>query len=448
MFAPVLFESITGRAAKGGIIDLRLTDIREFSKDKHKKTDDYPYGGGWGMVMTPQPLYDAWRSAAFRGGGDVPTARTIYMGPQGAKLTQKKALELSKEKHLVIVCGRYEGVDERVLELIADEELSIGDYVLTGGEIPAMALIDCITRLLPGTLPDDEAFIGESHYNGLLEYPQYTRPPSFMGKGVPELLLNGNHKDIGRWRAGASIGRTRKKRPDLLAAHQRRYSIGTAANMRDMGGYAAKGGAITRWRVFLRSDRLYDFGEDGKAALLGLGLTTIIDLRSNDEAGRAPNSITQGDGVDCHLVQLLPEPLINKAIDEKPFEELYILFAERGKKKIGKVFKIMAKCNGLCLFHCHAGKDRTGIIATLLLLLAGVSRDDVIADYQVSGTYFRTKINQAASDINEAYPKTIEHFIAHIEKKYGGAEAYLLDAGLTVAEIEMLLDKFLGYAIP
>jgi tRNA (guanine37-N1)-methyltransferase len=230
MFPPVLGESVIGRAVRAGAVELNLVDIRAFSRDKHHKTDDYPYGGGTGLVMTPQPLYDAWASVAFPappgGIAAAPTSaapcerlgRTIVLSPQGARLTQQAAISLSREPRLILVCGHYEGMDERVLELLGGEELSIGDYVLTGGEIPAMALVDCVSRLVPGVLPSEEAWREESHVDGLLEFPQYTRPERFMGLGVPEVLLSGHHRKIQEWRRARSVERTRRKRPDMPGA--------------------------------------------------------------------------------------------------------------------------------------------------------------------------------------------------------------------------------------
>lgn len=206
-----LRESIIGRAIEKNIITTEYINIRSFSKDKHKRVDDYPYGAGGGMVMQPQPIYDAYKSVA---GESKPYV--IYMSPQGKTLTQKKARELSEKEHIVILCGHYEGVDERIIEEIVDEEISIGDYVLTGGELPAMVLIDCVSRMLDGVLDSAETFEVESHYNGLLEYPQYTRPPVFMDREVPEILLSGHHANIEKWRREKSILRTYKKRPELL----------------------------------------------------------------------------------------------------------------------------------------------------------------------------------------------------------------------------------------
>ncbi|HOK43378.1 MAG TPA: tRNA (guanosine(37)-N1)-methyltransferase TrmD [Thermoclostridium caenicola] len=212
-----LNESIIGRAREKGILDIRTINIRDFSKDKHRKTDDYPYGGGAGMVMTPQPIYDAWRSVVDEVGY---RPRTIYMSPQGRLFNQSIARELKEEKHLIILCGHYEGVDERVLEEIVDDEISIGDYVLTGGELPAMVLVDCVSRLVDGVLSSEESFSRESHYDGLLEYPQYTRPPEFMGRKVPEILLTGHHANIEKWRFLQMLERTKARRPDLYARYE------------------------------------------------------------------------------------------------------------------------------------------------------------------------------------------------------------------------------------
>ncbi len=206
-----LGESIIGRAINKGIIETEYINIRDYSKDKHRRVDDYPYGAGGGMVMQPQPIYDAYKAVA---GENKP--HVIYMSPQGATLTQNKARELAQNEHIVILCGHYEGVDERILEEIVDEEISIGDYVLTGGELPAMVLIDCVCRMIDGVLDSSETASVESHYNGLLEYPQYTRPPEFMGRQVPEILLSGHHANIEKWRREQSILRTAKKRPDLI----------------------------------------------------------------------------------------------------------------------------------------------------------------------------------------------------------------------------------------
>ena len=206
-----LGESIIGRAIDKGIIETEYVNIRDFAENKHNRVDDYPYGAGGGMVMQPGPIYRAYKSVA---GGNKP--HVVYMSPQGSVLNQCKAKELATYEHLVILCGHYEGVDERIIEEIVDEEISIGDYVLTGGELPAMVLIDTVSRMIEGVLDSNETASVESHYDGLLEYPQYTRPPEFMGREVPEILLSGHHANIEKWRREQSLLRTAKKRPDLL----------------------------------------------------------------------------------------------------------------------------------------------------------------------------------------------------------------------------------------
>ena len=205
----VLNESIIGRAKEKGLIDINLINIRDFSKNKHKKVDDTPYGGGAGMVMQPDVVYDAYKSV------EDEKAKLIYMSPQGKKLEQKKVEELSKQEHLILLCGHYEGIDQRVLDKIVDEEISIGDYVLTGGELPAMVLIDSVSRYVEGVLKDDSTK-EESFSQGLLEYPQYTRPEVFEGQQVPEILLSGHHENIDKWRRKQSLKITLNKRPDLL----------------------------------------------------------------------------------------------------------------------------------------------------------------------------------------------------------------------------------------
>ncbi len=208
MFEP-LKTSVIGRAVEKKRMAINLINIRDFSEDKHKKVDDTPYGGGAGMVMKPDVVYRAYQSIQEK------EAKVIYMSPQGKTLNQKMVEDLSKESHLVILCGHYEGIDQRVLDKIVDEEISIGDYVLTGGEIPAMVLIDSVSRYVEGVLKQD-SIQEESFSNGLLEYPQYTRPEVFEGETVPEILLSGHHEKIERWRKEKSIEMTQKKRPDLL----------------------------------------------------------------------------------------------------------------------------------------------------------------------------------------------------------------------------------------
>ena len=204
-----LNQSIIGKAKEKNLIKINLINIRDFSKDKHKKVDDTPYGGGAGMVMKADVVYDAYKSIKDE------NAKVIYMSPQGKTLNQAKVEELAKQEHLIILCGHYEGLDQRVIDKIVDEEISIGDYVLTGGEIPAMVLIDAVSRYKEGVL-SKESIEEESFSNGLLEYPQYTRPEVFEDIKVPEVLLSGNHQNIDKWRKEKSIEITRIKRPDLL----------------------------------------------------------------------------------------------------------------------------------------------------------------------------------------------------------------------------------------
>ncbi len=209
MFAP-LRESVIGRAIERGKLELEIVNIRDFSEDKHKKCDDYPFGGGAGMVMMPAPI-DAAVNAVDPGR----KARRVYMSPKGVLFTQAKAASLSCNGHLVILCGHYEGVDQRVLDLEFDEEISVGDYVLTGGELPAMVVCDCVARLVDGVISDG-SLIDESFTDGLLEYPQYTRPATYRGLAVPEVLLSGNHAEVDKWRREQSETLTRERRPDLL----------------------------------------------------------------------------------------------------------------------------------------------------------------------------------------------------------------------------------------
>ena len=209
MFEPIK-ESILKKAQENKVIEINLINIRDFSKNKHKKVDDYPYGGGAGMLIRPDVVYDAYQSIENKD-----TAKVIYLSPQGKVLTQNKVKELSKHENLILLCGHYEGIDERVLEEIVDEEISIGDYVLTGGEIPAMVLIDSVSRFVEGVI-NEESTNEESFSNGLLEYPQYTRPEIFLNKKVPDVLLSGHHSNIENWRKEQSIKNTKNKRPELL----------------------------------------------------------------------------------------------------------------------------------------------------------------------------------------------------------------------------------------
>lgn len=210
MLEPMLQASILGRAIKAGILDVELVNIRDYAQNKHKNTDDYPFGGGAGMVMMPQPVVDAIEASQEEG------MRRIYMSPRGRTLDQRVVEELAQCESLLFLCGHYEGVDQRALDLCIDEELSIGDYVLTGGELGALVTVDAVARLIPGVLGSDESSEDESFSTGLLEYPQYTRPADFRGMAVPDVLLGGNHKDIEAWRRRESLDITRKRRPELL----------------------------------------------------------------------------------------------------------------------------------------------------------------------------------------------------------------------------------------
>ena len=213
MFATFFQTSIIGRATADEKVELRCVNFRDYSKNKHHKVDDYPYGGGGGMLLTPEPIFDA---VADISGGIQP--RIILLCPQGEKFIQKKARELANENHLVFICGHYEGFDERIRRHLVTDELSVGDFVLTGGETAAMVIIDAIVRLLPGTLPKTSAHEDDSFSNGLLECPQYTRPENFRGMKVPDVLLSGNHAKIKAWRRTESLKRTLQRRPDLLEA--------------------------------------------------------------------------------------------------------------------------------------------------------------------------------------------------------------------------------------
>ena len=214
MFESVFAASILGRAREQGLLDIRLTDIRPYSASKHKNTDDYPFGGGAGMVMMAQPIMDAMAAAQ----SVTPGARRIYLGPRGRKLTTEVARELSREPSLILLCGHYEGVDQRALDACIDEEISIGDYILTGGELAAMVLTDCVARFIPGVLGSADSPEEESFSDGLLEYPQYTRPRDLDGRCVPEVLLSGDHAKIRAWRRRESLAATARLRPDLLAS--------------------------------------------------------------------------------------------------------------------------------------------------------------------------------------------------------------------------------------
>ena len=212
MCEAVLSESILGRARKNGALTVQCWNIRDYTLDKHRRVDDVPYGGGRGMVMQADPIYRCYEAVQTEAGTQP---HRIYLSPKGSVLTQQRALELAAMPHLFLLCGHYEGVDQRILDTIIDEEISIGDYVLTGGELPAMVLIDTVARMLPGVLPESLCFEDESHFNGLLEYPQYTRPAVWHEQEVPPVLLTGHHKNIAEWRLVQSLEVTKTHRPDL-----------------------------------------------------------------------------------------------------------------------------------------------------------------------------------------------------------------------------------------
>ena len=214
MCEAVLGESIIGRARKAGKVEIACHNIRDFSGNKHNKVDDTPYGGGMGMVMSAAPIYNCFMSLYDSETEAKP--HLVYMTPKGPTFTQKKAIELSKYDRVVFLCGHYEGVDQRVIDAIVDEEISVGDYVLTGGELPALTVADAVCRMLPGVLADDICFTEESHFAGLLEYPQYTKPETWNGMQVPEVLLSGHHANIAKWRRERAIEETYRRRPEML----------------------------------------------------------------------------------------------------------------------------------------------------------------------------------------------------------------------------------------
>ncbi|MBQ4631341.1 MAG: tRNA (guanosine(37)-N1)-methyltransferase TrmD [Clostridia bacterium] len=222
MFDAVLHSSMLGRAEEKGILKFNMINIRDFAGNKHNRVDDAPYGGGRGMVMQAPPVYDAFMSFAK----DLPQKpHVIHMSPKGEVFSQAKAIELSKYDNLVFLCGHYEGIDQRLIDEIVDEEISIGDYVLTGGEIPAMTVIDSVSRMIDGVLSNEDSFTDESHFDGLLEYPHYTRPPVFMGREVPDILLSGDHAKIDAWRRRQSLLITKEKRPDMYEKNYESYEI-------------------------------------------------------------------------------------------------------------------------------------------------------------------------------------------------------------------------------
>lgn len=206
-------ESILGRAQDRGYIVIKSHNIRDYTKNKQMQVDDYPYGGGTGMIMQADPIYNCWEVVRGMASGEM---HTVYMTPQGKPFNQAMARRLAGYSRLCIVCGHYEGIDERFIDECVDEEISLGDFVLTGGEIPALAVCDAVARLIPGVLASEESFTGESHWDGVLEYPQYSRPEEWHGRRVPEVLLSGHHKNIAEWRRGQALMRTKRKRPDMF----------------------------------------------------------------------------------------------------------------------------------------------------------------------------------------------------------------------------------------
>ena len=209
----VMSESIIGRARQAGKVEINCIDIRDYTLDKHRRVDDKPYGGGMGMVMAPQPIFDCFNALCDEIGAKT---HLIYLTPQGKCLTQERIKELAGMDNIALLCGHYEGIDERVIEALQPEEISVGDYVLTGGELPALIVADSVSRMLPGVLSDDECFEEESHYNSLLEYPQYTHPAEWQGRQVPDVLLSGHHANVDKWRRERSLERTFYRRPDML----------------------------------------------------------------------------------------------------------------------------------------------------------------------------------------------------------------------------------------
>jgi tRNA (guanine37-N1)-methyltransferase len=223
MFEPVLNESIIKRAINKGKVKIYVHNLRDYSSDRHRKVDDRPFGGGSGMVMRPEPIFSAIKNLKAKSQELRTKSKVILLSPKGKKLTQKIARGLVKNRHFILICGHYEGIDERVRQFLVEEEISIGDYVLTGGELPAMVLVDCIVRLIPGVLGDKKSLHFESFEDNLLEYPQYTRPANFKGKKVPQVLLSGDHSKIKAWREKQALKVTKKKRPDLLRRDGGKY---------------------------------------------------------------------------------------------------------------------------------------------------------------------------------------------------------------------------------
>lgn len=291
-------SSIIGRAAQRGILFLHAVDIRDYSLDKHKKVDDYPYGGGAGMLMQAQPVFDAWRDVT----GDR-RVRTVYVTPQGIPFTQKMAEELAKEEELVFLCGHYEGIDQRVLEETVTDYVSIGDYVLTGGELPAMVMIDAVGRLIPGVLGNDSSAEEESFHNDLLEYPQYSRPEIWHDKQVPEVLLSGDHKKISQWRLEQSRRRTAQVRPDLYEKYERKQEL-IGRLMKDKRNYIHMIESLRRGRAEI----LYWEGDD--ILLYDRRCVTCMISASSKETGEKMLAWIPEE--TCSVVT--SQPFINEAL--------------------------------------------------------------------------------------------------------------------------------------
>ncbi len=231
IFPNTLETSVLGNAVRKNLISFNYVNIRDFSNDKHNKVDDYPYGGGCGMLMQPQPIYDAYKSVVS---DEKNKPLTVFMSPRGRKFTQEIAKEMVAHEHIVLICGHYEGIDQRVIDEIGDFELSIGDFVLTGGELAAMVVCDSVSRLVPGVLAEEEGFVGESHYNGLLEYPQYTRPPVWKDREVPGVLLSGHQQNIDAWRREQSLLLTEQARPDIFCQLNEMPSVSRKLDLSDV----------------------------------------------------------------------------------------------------------------------------------------------------------------------------------------------------------------------
>jgi tRNA (guanine37-N1)-methyltransferase len=242
MFEGVFSESIIKRACEKGIVSLRLVDFRDFTDDKHKTVDDYQYGGGPGMLIKPEPLARAIKASKERLTGKAP--KTIYLSPQGELLTHETAQKLSNEQAIILLCGHYQGIDQRIVDHYVDQEISIGDYVVSGGEIPAMALVDSIVRLIPGVLGNAESAPGDSLASGLLSPPQYTRPEIFEGEKVPEVLISGHHENIRKWQEEQSIASTRRKRPDLWEKYRKKINVNLSGRRPDAPPKSPAGGLV------------------------------------------------------------------------------------------------------------------------------------------------------------------------------------------------------------